>query len=258
MNSVSAGQNTALDAPGPLEKIDCPVCAGNRFTLLFEKLGEPFVRCDECGLVLINPRPLHTKVLDTYTTDYSHHYAVKGVKKFRRCKRWVERVKKSFSSSGRWLDIGCSVGFVVKAANEAGYEGHGIDVEDWGIRHGREELGLKNLVSGTLEQQHYPDAYFDVISLYDVIEHVPDLNLLVRELKRTLARNGVIDIITPDLGHWRTPSSLNDWNEIKPSEHLYYFDIRTLSRLLEKHALHVVKKRFHFKPSLRVYVQHQA
>ncbi|MBM2830311.1 MAG: hypothetical protein HW411_1101 [Gammaproteobacteria bacterium] len=251
------------DAPAPLENsakhwemISCPVCGSESFTPLFQKQNEPFVRCESCMLVLINPRPAHNQVLHTYDHDYSEHYAIKGEKKLRRCRRWVNRVRKRYGQDGRWLDIGCSVGFVVMAAGEAGFEGHGIDVESWGIEYGRKNFHLQNLRCGTLEEQHYPDHYFKVISLYDVIEHVPDLNTLVAEIKRILAPGGVIDIITPDIGHWRVPRSLENWGEIKPSEHLYYFNRRTLSRLLQKHGLEIVKKRFNTKPALRVYVQH--
>jgi 2-polyprenyl-3-methyl-5-hydroxy-6-metoxy-1,4-benzoquinol methylase len=238
------------------EKIDCPVCESDKFSFLFKKQGEIFVRCESCTLVLINPRPVFNEVLDTYNNQYSGNYAIKGEKKLRRCRRWVNRVKSKYIDHGNWLDVGCSVGFVVKAAIEAGYEGFGTDVEKWGIKYGRETLQLQNLSQGTLEAQNYPDHFFQVISLYDVIEHVPDLNGLTKELKRILAVNGVIDIITPDVGHWRTPGDLSAWNEIKPSEHLYYFNSKTLSLLLEKHGLQIVKKRIHMKPSLRVYVKH--
>lgn len=237
-------------------KIACPVCGANSFAFLFKKQNESFVRCESCTLVMINPRPIFKDVLNTYNNLYSRNYAIKGEKKLRRCRRWVGRVKRKYIKHGRWLDVGCSVGFVVKAANEAGFEGYGVDVEDWGIKYGRDTLQLQNLEQGTLEEQKYPDQFFQVISLYDVIEHVPDLNSLTKELKRILAIAGVIDIITPDISHWRTPGNLSTWDEIKPSEHLYYFNGKTLSLLLEKHGLEIVKKRFHTKPSLRVYVKH--
>lgn len=238
------------------ETINCPVCGDDRFTLIFKKNNEPFVKCNQCGLLLINPRPVYEKVFNTYSKDYSDKYARKSKKKLRRCRRWVARTGKFNGIHGRWLDVGCSVGFVVKAAMDLGFNAYGADVEAWGIEFGKKNMNLKNLFTGTLEQQNFPDGFFSVISLYDVIEHVPDLNRLTAELKRLLARNGVIDIITPDLGHWRVPADLSTWNEIKPSEHLYYFSETTLSRLMQKHGLKIVKKRFHFKPSLRVYITH--
>ena len=251
------------DIPAPFvnnttswEMIYCPVCGSESFTRLFQKQNEIFVRCESCMLVLINPRPIYNQGLSTYDHDYSEHYAIKSGKKLRRCRRWVNRVRRRYGLGGRWLDIGCSVGFVVVAAEEAGFEGYGIDIEPWGLEYGRKNFHLQNLSQGMLEKQHYPDHYFKVISLYDVIEHVPDLNILVAEIKRILTPGGVIDIITPDISHWRVPGLLENWKEIKPSEHLYYFNQHILSRLLQKHGLKIVKKRFNIKPALRVYVQH--
>ena len=238
------------------EEISCPVCNGGDFVELFKKLDEPFVKCVNCGLVLINPRPVYAQVLDTYDNDYSLTYANKAKKKMRRVRRWINRVKKGYVHQGRWLDVGCSVGFVVMAAEEAGFEGHGVDVQSWGIDYGSNVLKLNHLRCGILEEQAYPDNYFDVISLYDVIEHVPDLNRTVTELKRILNQDGIIDIITPDIDHWRVPKPLSEWKEIKPSEHLYYFNNKTLTRLLDKHGLTIINQRIAFKSTLKVYVSH--
>lgn len=240
------------------EEIDCPVCDNNAFTPLFKKDNEPFVRCDHCSLVLINPRPVFQQVLETYDNDYSRSYAKKADKKIKRSLRRVNLIKKDYKAGGRWLDVGCSAGFVVKAAIDSGFEAYGVDVEAWGIEYGKETLNLENISAGMLEEQNYPDNFFDVISLYDVIEHVPDLNSLVGELKRILAKTGVIDIVTPDVGHWRTSKPLSNWKEIKPSEHLYYFDKNTLDRLMNKRGLVITKKRISLKSSMKVCIQHNS
>lgn len=237
------------------ERIPCPVCDGQDFTHLFDKGGEPFVRCAGCGLVLINPRPPYAAIRAGYDSAYSAGYTRKAQSKVIRARKRVARVGRA---GGRWLDVGCSAGFVVKAATEAGFEAWGVDIEAGGIAYGENELGLSRLACGTLEEQHYPDGHFDVISAYDVIEHVPDLNRFVAELERLLAPGGVIDIGTPDLGHWRVPRALSDWQELKPSEHLYYFDRATLARLLARHGLRITRKRFALKPGLKVLVERRA
>lgn len=238
------------------DSIACPICENDSFAHLFKKNNEPFVKCNNCSLVLINPRPNYEKIKETYGDDYSRDYAKKAPTKLKRSLRRVRLVKNRFVSAGRWLDIGCSAGFVVKSAKDSGFDAFGIDIEPWGINYGKTNLQLNNLVAGTIENQTYPDQYFDVISLYDVIEHVPNLNLLVKELKRILATDGVIHIITPDIGHWRVTKPLSNWKEIKPSEHLYYFKKITLKKLFNKHGLNIVKTDFAFKTSLKAYIQH--
>jgi 2-polyprenyl-3-methyl-5-hydroxy-6-metoxy-1,4-benzoquinol methylase len=229
------------------------VCDGADFRHLFDKAGEPFVRCIVCALTFINPRPPFASIRNHYDAAYSASYTRKAEAKIIRARKRVARIGRD---SGRWLDVGCSAGFVVKAATEAGFETFGVDIEADGIAYGRDTLGLSRLACGVLEEQRYPAAYFDVISVYDVIEHVPDLNRFVAELARILAPGGVIDIGTPDIGHWRVPRKLALWNELKPSEHLYYFNRRTLGRLLARHGLRIVRKRLAFKPGLKVLVTH--
>ena len=235
------------------ETIPCPLCGGTRFRHLFDKGGEPFVRCTACALTLINPRPPFSAIREHYDAAYSAGYTRKAEAKVIRARKRVARIGRD---SGRWLDVGCSAGFVVKAATEAGFEAWGVDIEADGIAYGRDTLGLSRLACGVLEDQHYPDAHFDVISAYDVIEHVPDLNRFVAELKRILAPGGVIDIGTPDIGHWRVPRKLVEWNEPKPSEHLYYFNRKTLGRLLSAHGLRIIRQRLALKPGLKVLVAH--
>ena len=76
-------------------------------------------------------------------------------------------------------------------------------------------------------------------------------------IARTLSKNGVIEILTPDIGHWRVPEPLIEWDAISPSKHLYYFNKKTLSMLLNKHGLKIIKKRFSLKPGLQVFVTHK-
>lgn len=240
-----------INFPAPdFETIACPVCDSTRFSPLFEKRGEPFVRCTCCGLLLINPRPCFQVVAATYDAEYSQGYIDKAPKKLARCRRWVSRLVKRVGAGGRWLDIGCSAGFVLAAAEEAGFEAFGVELEPAAVVFGQHELGLANIVCGTFEAQAYPDGFFDVISMYDVIEHVPDLNRTVAELARVLRPGGLIEVRTPDVAHWRTPRDLVQWKEIKPSEHLYYFSATTLTRLFARHGLTAQHRRFMYKAAL--------
>jgi 2-polyprenyl-3-methyl-5-hydroxy-6-metoxy-1,4-benzoquinol methylase len=238
------------------ERVPCPVCDGTGFEFLFERGGESFVRCHGCGLVMINPRPRRERVKAIYDQHYSHGYIIKSQAKLRRARRWVDRIRRRYVPSGRWLDIGCSAGFVVKAATEAGFDAHGIDPEAAAIRYAREVLGLANVACAKLEHCDYRNGTFDVITLYDVIEHVDDLDALVERLRRLLHPAGVIEIRTPDVGHLRVPAALWRWNEIKPAEHLHYFSRATLARLLARHGLEIVAQRRSLKPGLKVYVRH--
>ena len=173
-----------------------------------------------------------------------------------RAKKTIKRLCRLAKGTERWLDLGCSAGFILSAATQAGFEPYGLDIEPESIRYARENLGLKKVAVGQLSEQQYPDEFFDVITAYDVVEHVPDLNLFISEIRRVLKPDGLVEIGTPDIGHWRVPSELSLWKEIKPSEHLYYFTESTLGALLLKHGLRIRNRKFALKPGIKVIVQH--
>jgi 2-polyprenyl-3-methyl-5-hydroxy-6-metoxy-1,4-benzoquinol methylase len=263
-NSETGNQPTAMtqDAAavksGPaegLQTLDCPVCKGGRFTELFVKGDERFVRCDDCSLVLINPRPAAQRISATYDDAYTAAYIRKAKKKINRCRRWIRRIKRRYVHHGKWLDVGCSAGFVVYAANEAGFDGYGVEIEAAAVKYGTGTLGLRNLVCGLLEEQDYGSGKFDVITLYDVIEHIPDLAGMMTELHRILAPRGIIEVRTPNVSHWTVPKDLSRWKEVKPSEHLYYFDFKTLVKLFNRYGFKIRYNRLMPKSALDVFFE---
>jgi 2-polyprenyl-3-methyl-5-hydroxy-6-metoxy-1,4-benzoquinol methylase len=88
------------------------------------------------------------------------------------------------------LDIGCSIGIFLLTAQERGFETYGVDISELSAEYARKQFHL-NVFSGTLEAAHYPDNTFDIITLWDVIEHVLEPGLLLAEAKRVLKCNGV-------------------------------------------------------------------
>ena len=235
----------------------CPLCLSSRLEELFSLERERFVRCGNCQLTHINPKPNTKTIRSTYLRGYSDSYQKKFVKKIKRAKRHVRRIKNRLRRNGRWLDIGCSAGFIVKACRDDGFEGFGIDIDPEGIAYAKKNLNLNTVQLGTLEELCFQAQSFDVISAYDVIEHVENLHTFTAEMKRLLAPRGLIDLVTPDIGHWTVPRHLKFWKEIKPSEHLYYFNKENLSQLLNQHGLHIIQTRFSLKATLKVIVTHK-
>ena len=92
------------------DEIACPVCGDERFDDLFELAGEPFVRCRNCELTLINPRRPFDQIRAGYNAAYSQGYQRKAPKKLKRSRRRVARLKRDYQLSGRWLDVGSGSG----------------------------------------------------------------------------------------------------------------------------------------------------
>jgi len=152
------------------------------------------VRCHECHLVYRNPRPTASTVRENYASE-------------RTTLAWEERVGKRRSHQfhrfferfpdrpGRLLDIGCGYGFFLKTAEEYGWEAVGIDLDPKGISYAKEGLQV-NALLGDLRDVDFPDDSFDLVTLWNVIECVPDPVEMLRQAGRVLKSGGTIFIRT--------------------------------------------------------------
>lgn len=151
-------------------------------------------------------------------------------------KDWRERLDHSIlqlpaSAQGRILDVGCGVGALLEALSLLGWETEGIDTDATVVAlcQGR---GLNARV-GLLEEQHYPDGSFDVVTMMHVIEHVPDPLRTLREVYRILRPGGRLIMLTPNLnslGHQRFGI---DWLGLDIPRHLCLFTSSTLTQVVE-------------------------
>ena len=96
------------------------------------------------------------------------------------------------------LDIGCGGGFFLKAAEERGWEPHGIDIVPGFVEFAQKELQLKNVHRRSLEELEYDRHFFDVIVLWDLIEHLPHPVNFLKTINRLLRPDGLLVIWTPN------------------------------------------------------------
>lgn len=233
-------------------QVDCNLCGADDTELLFIKDNYRVVQCRKCRLVYINPRPFEGVLKQKYSGDYSLGYIAKRDSKRKRARKIVRRIFK-FKKQGRFLDIGCSAGFILEAAREKGFETYGVEISPHGLRHAREQLQL-NVMDGYLQDIHFPEGSFDVIVMYDVLEHLPDPAKIFHEINRIMKPDGLMEIWTPNIGHWKARTMGKEWPHII-SDHLYYFTLETLAKMLEKVGLYIYKKRITLKDMLKVYIK---
>lgn len=169
------------------------------------------------------------------------------IKTFEREFELIDRHKKG----GKLLDIGCAAGFALKVAKGRGWEVHGVEVSRFAAEYARKEFGI-DIFNGTLEESHYPDQYFDLIITYGTIEHTTEPKAFLKESGRILKDDGLIVIATPDIGNWLG----NRKFQYKPLEHLYYFNIDTISKMLRDAGMEVIAYReMKVNRSLRFHIE---
>jgi len=216
----------------------CNLCGSEQAAPLVERWGMTVVRCSNCGLAFTHPQPEETA--SRYDEDYFRLYARRG--KFRR-RRMARRLRciELIEPPGRILDIGCSLGYFLEVAAEAGWEPYGVDISPYAAL----QSGVRGFDArvGSLEEAHFETGFFDCVTMWDVLEHVPDPTAQMLEVHRILRPGGLVAIGTPDIGHLAFRIKRAGWRHLKPAEHLYYFNRSTLAALLEKTGFRQVRPR---------------
>ncbi|WP_322798638.1 class I SAM-dependent methyltransferase, partial [Thermoflexus sp.] len=135
--------------------------------------------------------------------------------------------------SGRFLDLGCGAGASLMAARRAGWEVYGVEVGEW-ARSLAQQHGL-NVFVGTLEEAAFPDGYFDVVFCKSVLEHLYHPRRTLREIHRVLKEGGLLVCVgIPNWDSFAIKVGIEQFVGNAPPEHLYYFQEKTIKRMLEE------------------------
>jgi 2-polyprenyl-3-methyl-5-hydroxy-6-metoxy-1,4-benzoquinol methylase len=146
-------------------------------------------------------------------------------------------------SPGRLLDVGCGMGVFMRRAREHGWEVHGCDTSASWVAHARELLGAPEAVTHTDALGLQPGSgCYDLITLWDVIEHIYEPREVLAHLRTLLAPNGQVFIRTPNISYVWPIYSLRRWLlgqpvELGPLNHVVYFQRATMARTLASSGL---------------------
>lgn len=248
-----------------LESVRCTLCGADDPKVLLEAIApaersahdlqyaasgdkplqDRLVRCKQCDLVYVSPRPQQQAIEEAYQEVDNSLYLEHGeerIKTFSRAIHWLEKVG---ARKGKLLDIGCAGGFFVKAAKNAGWEAEGIEISKHLCEFGRDRLGVK-ITQGTLEKVSLPEHAFDVITYWDVLEHVADPSDSLRRVCQLLKPGGHLLVNYPDYNSLFAKVLGRRWWFLI-DVHIYYFTPRTLSRLLKKFGFEMCLEKRHYQ-----------
>ena len=247
-----------LQAP----KYDLESMAGADFTRTFssssnERLNHRLVACARCGLQYVSPRLRADVVLEGYEggTDELFVSQARGREiTFGKCLDLIERVWAA--PRGRLLDIGTGSGAFPFMASKRGWLADGCEPNRWLCEWALAEYGLP-IRPGTVFDQNYPAKTYDVVTLWDVLEHTPDPKAEVAEARRLLRDEGLLVVNYPDIGSWIARLMGRSWVFLL-DVHLYYFTRATIRKLLEDAGFEIVRIRPHLQRLALGYVLHRA
>ena len=230
----------------------CPVCGEARLEPLGEKNGFPLVLCLTCTQRFVHPMPSQRIIDDYYARYWINQKNIRnGDLKIRRLKR-ILRPFLRHAPGKRFLDIGCNTGFGVEAARRLGYEATGIDVSGEAIEIATSLYPQNRFVAAPAQSFAAEGEPFDAILCREVIEHMPEVHSFMAALRSLMKPGAVLWLTTPDAGHFRVPKDFPAWKEVIPPEHISFYNLGSLRRLLGQYGIAIEKKQLLWKPSLRV------
>jgi len=228
-----------------MESVICDLCGDNHTKKLWTtsdrwtKTGQRFdiVRCLECGLVFVNPRPDKNEIERFYPEEYSPYHRSKKIRWFLKknfqLAREVNILRKFLPEKAKILEIGAGGGEDLAFLRDRGkWLTEGTDLSPYAKETAQKEFRL-NLTLGQLEEISFPNESFDLVRNKYVLEHVHSPKSMIGETYRILKPGGTLIVFVP--GH------LYLWGENDMLAHHVrrYKNRAHLSRVLQKNGFHV-------------------
>jgi SAM-dependent methyltransferase len=228
---------------------NCKICGGRSASPFNEKDGFRILKCDSCSVVFLD----HDPHLDSLRRFYSEEYFesgtdCRGYESYEDCEKFlttnfqhrIERLGR-YVSGGRVLDVGCGYGYFLRCLGPE-FQGVGIDISEYAVRFARERFGL-DATAGTLTETSFPNGHFSLVTMWDVIEHLPDPAGTLAIVRTALEDDGVLALTTGDVGSVAARLSGGRWHLFTVPDHLWFFSERTLRELLDRTGFRVIELR---------------
>ncbi len=260
----------------------CPVCESRTFAVVREgsfpeELSEAFlsqiyrsssdsalfeqvVRCTDCEAVYLNPRLNPERIVGSYAEGEDESFIAQDASRLRTFEKALKRFARDYTlpltNKTKVLDIGCAGGAFLLAAENLGLEAVGIEPNRWMCDYARTKHGL-DARPGVLADHHFASGTFDLITLWDVIEHVPDPSFELKEISRILKPGGLLVVNYPD--YRSLPARLlgKKW-PFWLSVHLTYYTPKTIQRHLAHFGFEIESIQSHWQTLELGYVLHRA
>ena len=223
------------------EEVSCLGCGNHHFSYPYIKKFRWLLQCKSCGFMFVYPQPTKEELEEIYSENYFDEWGSKEAENALREIK-MKTYRKQLLEIGKFqdfhtiLDIGCGLGYSLDSAVEQGYEITGVEFNE--------------VVANEIRQRHekiYTDLdeilaknqKYDVITLMEVLEHLPDLSKLFTELHQLTSENSLVMLTTIDADSGRAKFLRDGWYHIH-HDHLWYFTPRICTELFERNGFQVV------------------
>ena len=227
----------------------CPLCSGSGKSRLLFHTSRPILQCRSCGLVYAEPRPSSlNEPGESNSTDYSEDYYRGGpysdyLADRQAIQRNAARVLAELEQmveGRRLLDVGCATGFFLDAAMSRGWTVQGLEVSDYASNYARHELNL-SVETGSVVSPPAGLGEFDVVTLWDTIEHLDRPEVALANIRKLLDPRGVLVFSTGDYASMVRRVTGKRWRLFADPTHNFFFSEADLRRLLKREGFDVLR-----------------
>ncbi len=234
---------------------NCPVCGSENISEFLKTkdyffTGEEYslYKCSGCEIVFTNPRPGDDELWKYYKTENYLSHNAKSLSPVSLLYRFVRninvnkkyRLVTKYVSKGKILDIGSGTGELLKKFKDEGWDTKGIEPDNDARSFAKNEYSLD--ISDLDELEKLNNASFDVITMWHVLEHVPDPNQRIETVKRLLKPEGILVIAVPNIDSKDFLYYKKFWAGLDVPRHLYHFSSNSISNLISKYGLKIVEE----------------
>jgi 2-polyprenyl-3-methyl-5-hydroxy-6-metoxy-1,4-benzoquinol methylase len=189
--------------------------------------------CKGCGIVWQMNPPAPHQMGKHYTEEY--HKAIVAAGEGSAAARWKSQVQliRKLRNGGTILDLGCSSGGFLNTMKGIGWDLYGIEMEASTAARAVASTGAKVFVGDILSAQFSP-ASFDVITCFDVLEHVYAPQEFLQKVLTWLKPGGIFYAMMPNIGSWEARLFGTYWFGLELPRHLFHFSPRSLLHIMSK------------------------
>jgi 2-polyprenyl-3-methyl-5-hydroxy-6-metoxy-1,4-benzoquinol methylase len=249
-------QAAAPSLPGAVAVERCQLCGSGQRGLRFADGPFSVLECLQCGLVYVTPRLHGEELAKVYGEGYwkSDNPKARGYADYaREASLYLKTFQKRMAFVRRWLaprarvlDVGCAAGYFMQVVRDDGHEVLGIEPSAAIAGRAAATLGHDAVHVGAIETappaRGYRAGSFDLVTLWDVIEHIPDPQAALRHLRTLLAPGGRLLLETQNVQSRWARLLGRRWHHYKHEEHLYHFAPATIARLLADCGFRIVHR----------------
>jgi 2-polyprenyl-3-methyl-5-hydroxy-6-metoxy-1,4-benzoquinol methylase len=220
----------------------CPLCGSDQLALRWEVNGYPIASCGNCSLLFVQKIVSPDELALHYATSKDPTYDEDNLEclsyYYRRLRKVIE---KHHPGEGRLLDVGCSGGWFFDEMT--GWECYGNEIESSYANRARERHGGR-IFPGSFEDYPVRSEFFDVITLQDVFDHMPNPIATLEKCRDMLKPKGLLAVKVHNISCLYAKLSGRNFYAIVPPSHLFYYDKSTLQAILDKAGFRMVDSLF--------------